>query len=326
MKEWFKALLKDFDFRKSIQYQLKLSIVVLIVWGLTYVIVFDPKGGRVGVFIGEQAEKYEKENQPEETLEWIVLVVNPALREKLWAKYEGANEAEREEAFAAILVMLEEIQGDQGKHLAEGIIQRSESTRSREHFKKLLEALGALAEKFKEALPPVGAFSARALKSRSKAEALLVQTLLNKLRATIGESPLNYCLDVQDRKSAKECAAQLAKNGNKKDKDTVWKFSQTTGGVEGQEAMLALAEERDVRPRGEIPKYLNSVKATDVQFALQLIRHYQAVEYVSKLEKARSTTFNSQLKSEIEMTLQFLSMDLSRATNGQRLPAGSGSP
>ncbi len=127
-----------------------MSVIVLLVYFPYYFAVFDKKPKKLLVIVGDaeppppEAEKQEARAESE----WEVLVVDPKLRKDLWEKYENSTDKEKQKAFDAIVVIINELKEEQAKHLADGMIKRDGESPNTEHRTKLMLILKKLAARF----------------------------------------------------------------------------------------------------------------------------------------------------------------------------------
>jgi hypothetical protein len=259
----------------------------------------------IGMMTGDSVEV--SSSVPYTELPWEILVLDPENRMKLWARYDKSPERERENAFLAVIHVLDAMTPEQAEHLAKNLLEKSGQAPDRGHRKKLLEMLERLGSQFKVALKHIAGYSAKTLSLplESLPRKKDVHDMMNNIALETKDTGYKYCLQGTANEISR-CAEQMAEEKHPKTEEHFKNVLNNLNEAEARGAILIVVGKHQM-PFGKeyVPKLLDSGNAYDIKIALRLIREYELVEYRKDVQNLRKSKFESVIQ-DVDQTLSYL--------------------
>ncbi len=247
------------------------------------------------------------ETAPFSEMTWEVLIVDSELEMKLWARYDHSKPEEREQAFLAVIHVMDSLKPEQAEKLAKNFLERSGNAPDPEHRKKLLEMLERLGSKFESAMKNISQFAAKAVGSplESGSRKKDVHDMMANIAREIKDTGYKYCLQGNENE-LKRCTERLVSEGHKNAEEHMRRFLDRDQEPEQRAAVLMVVAKNQISfGKDYVPKLLESTNASDVVTGLRLIREYEMVGYRNEIEKLRRSRYESVIQ-EVDQTLSYL--------------------
>ncbi len=289
----------------GVKRQLKISAWIIVAYCVA-LLIYLRKDVQNAAMMGGASDQA-SETAPYSELTWEVLVVDPELRNKLWARFDHSPEEEKEKAYLAVVHMMDSLSPDQAEHLSKNFLERSGGASDRNHRKKLLEMLERLGAKFISAMASIAHFSAKAIGSplESQPRKKDVQDMMDNIARETKDTGYKYCLKGGENE-VKRCAERLVEEGHQNSKEHLKKFlDQSTASEEKGAVLIVIAKNQLDFGKEYIPGLLLSNNAYEIKIGLRLVREYELVDYRREVEKLRSSKFESVVE-DVNQTLSYL--------------------
>lgn len=297
----------------GVKRQLWISFWVLFVWAATTLIVLRDEVQRAVMGAGEEDVASMSPELSE--LTWEILVVDPELRDKLWAKYEQSSLEEKEQAFKAVVHMLAAITPEQAQHLTEQMLARSGESSSRPHRQKLFEMLERLVKKHKDTLREIAHYAAKNLNGEaSVTKKIDIKKMMDNIETEIGDTPYRACMDGKEEQ-IKRCTQMLVKSEQKSALDHIKGFFKKEKLLSKRsEALIVLAKMKVSYGKEHVPDLLKSTNMMEVKLALRLIREYGLTQYTADIKSMRGSNYDT-VRDDLESTINYLLIDHRKPAN-----------
>lgn len=292
------------EFSPSVKRQIKISIWILAIYSVA-LLIYLHKDIQSAMMTGNA--DITSEEAPYSELTWELLVLDPQLRIKLWARYDHSPEGEREKAFLAVLHVMDSLSPDQAEHLAKNLLERSGSAADREHRKKLLDMLERLGSKFTSAMKSVAHFAAKALGSplENQGRKQDVHQMMDNIARETKDTGYKYCLQGNENE-IKHCTERLVEEKHPSMETHIRNFLKTVSTAEEKSvALIVVAKNKIPFGKEYVPGLLESNNAFEIKTGLRLVREYDLVQYRAKVDALRRSRYDS-IVEEVDQTLAYL--------------------
>ncbi|MGE3974710.1 MAG: hypothetical protein AB7F59_09310 [Bdellovibrionales bacterium] len=290
---------------QGVKRQLWISFWVVFVWAVTTLIVLREQIQQVVMGAGQEDVAPADAKEFSE-LTWEILVVDPQLRTKLWAKYEQSNLQEKENAYKAVVHMLEGIPPEQAQHLVEQMLARSGDTSSRSHRQKLYEMLERMITRHKPVIRIIAHYATKNLESHvAITKKIDIKKMMDNIEFEIQDTPYKYCLEGKDEEIGR-CTQQLAKGQHPSALDHIKNFFKGEKTIsQRSEVLIALAKNKVSYGKEHIPHLLKSGNPMELKLALRLIREYGLTDYIAGLRELQNRAPET-ISQDLESTISYL--------------------
>ncbi len=244
---------------------------------------------------------------PYSELTWELLVLDPELRNKLWARYDKSPESEKEKAFLAVIHVIDALSPEQAEHLAKNLLEKSGNAAERTHRKKLLEMLERLGPAFSSSMKHIASYAAKNLSSpmESLQRKEDVDKMMNNIALETKDTGYKYCMQGGEQE-LRRCSERMLAEGHPNALDYLKKFlAQETTPEQRGAVLVTVAKNKIPFGKDFVRGLLSANNPYDIRTALRLIREYELDEYRKEIQGLRQSKYDSVVQ-DVDQTLSYL--------------------